>query len=184
MKATFRLSVIVLLLSFALPVAGKEEAPLRVVPSVDFNRYAGQWFEIARLPNRFQKRCIGNVTANYELQDGGKISVLNKCRVEDGNHIEAKGVAKLAGKGNPNSMLKVRFAPAILSFIPQVWGDYQIIELAGDYSYAVVGDPDREYLWILSRNPDMDESTYRDLVSRAAAQGFPVEKLEKTAHTQ
>ena len=136
--------------------------PLRVVPDVDLARYAGQWYEIARFPNRFQKRCAGEVTAQYTLRPSGKISVLNRCRLESGEQIEAQGVAPVAGKGQPNSILKVRFAPAFLSFIPQVWGDYQIIALSPDYTYALVGDPAREYLWILSRSRQMDDATYNN----------------------
>ena len=86
----------------------------------------------------------------YTLQPSGKISVLNRCRLENGGQIQAEDVARVAGKGQPNSILKVRFAPAFLSFIPQVWGDYRIIALSPDYTYALVGDPAREYLWILS----------------------------------
>ena len=154
--------------------------PLRVVPEVDLARYAGQWYEIARFPNRFQKRCAGEVTAQYTLQPSGKISVLNRCRLENGGQIQAEGVARVVGKGQPNSILKVRFAPAFLSFIPQVWGDYQIIALSPDYTYALVGDPAREYLWILSRSPQMDDATYNRLVEEARAQGFDVSRLQKT----
>jgi len=154
--------------------------PLRVVPEVDLARYAGQWYEIARFPNRFQKRCAGEVTAQYTLQASGKISVLNRCRLEDGGQIQAEGVARVVGKGQPNSILKVRFAPAFLSFIPQVWGDYQILALSPDYTHALVGDPTREYLWILSRSPQMDEATYNRLVDEARAQGFDVSRLQKT----
>jgi len=138
--------------------------PLRVVPEVDLARYAGQWYEIARFPNRFQKRCAGEVTAQYRWQPTGKISVLNRCRLESGEQIEAEGVTRVAGKGQPNSILKVRFAPAFLSFIPKVWGDYQIIALSPDYTYALVGDPAREYLWILSRSRQMDDAIYNQLV--------------------
>jgi apolipoprotein D and lipocalin family protein len=154
--------------------------PLRVVPEVDLARYAGQWYEIARFPNRFQKRCAGEVTAQYTLQPSGKISVLNRCRLENAGQIQAEGVARVVGKGQPNSILKVRFAPAFLSFIPQVWGDYQIIALSPDYTYALVGDPTREYLWILSRSPQMDDATYNRLVEEARAQGFDVSRLQKT----
>jgi len=154
--------------------------PLRVVPEVDLARYAGQWYEIARFPNRFQKRCAGEVTAQYTLQPSGKISVLNRCRLEDKGQIQAEGVARIVGKGQPNSILKVRFAPAFLSFIPQVWGDYQILALSPDYTHALVGDPTREYLWILSRSPQMDEATYNRLVDEARAQGFDVSRLQKT----
>ena len=155
-------------------------SPLRVVPEVDLARYAGQWYEIARFPNRFQKRCAGEVTAQYTLQPSGKISVLNRCRLENGGQIQAEGVARVANKGQPNSILKVRFAPAFLSFIPQVWGDYQIIALSPDYTHALVGDPTREYLWILSRSPRMDDATYNRLVEEARMQGFDVSRLQKT----
>ena len=154
--------------------------PLRVVPEVDLARYAGQWYEVARFPNRFQKRCAGEVAAQYTLQPSGKISVLNRCRLENGGQIQAEGVARVVGKGQPNSILKVRFAPAFLSFIPQVWGDYQIIALSPDYTHALVGDPTREYLWILSRSPQMDDATYNRLVEEARAQDFDVTRLQKT----
>jgi len=153
---------------------------LRVVPEVDLARYAGHWYEIARLPNRFQKRCAGDVTATYTLQPSGHISVLNRCRLGNGEQIQATGVARGAGRGQPNSILKVRFAPAFLSFIPQAWGDYQVIALSSDYTHALVGDPTREYLWILSRSPQMDDATYDRLVEEARAQGFDVSRLQKT----
>ncbi|HEX4999899.1 MAG TPA: lipocalin family protein, partial [Terriglobia bacterium] len=146
-----------------------------VVPDVDLQRYAGEWHEIARLPNRFQKDCIVDVTANYTLRKDGRIDVTNRCRTKDGKFIEAKGVAKTVGKGQPNSVLKVRFAPAFLSFLPMVWGDYQILALAPDYSYAAVGSPDLKYLWILSRTPHMPENTYQKLVEAMRSQGFNVE---------
>ena len=158
--------------------------PLRVVPEVDLARYAGQWYEIARFPNRFQKRCAGEVTAQYTLQPSGKISVLNRCRLENEGQIQAEGVARVVGKGQPNSILKVRFAPAFLSFIPQVWGDYQIIALSPDYTYALVGDPAREYLWILARSPRIDDAIYNRLVEEARAQGFDVSRLQKTRQSR
>ena len=170
----------------ALLLSGSDNAlegkdrPLSVVTDVDLTRYAGLWYEIARLPNRFQKKCAKDVTAHYTLRTDGKISVLNQCRLEDGTLIKAAGVARRAGKGTPDSMLKVRFAPAILSFIPQVWGDYQILALSPDYRYAVVGSPDRSYLWILSRSPEMDPGTYRKLVEECRQQGFNVERLQRT----
>jgi len=92
----------------------------------------------------------------------------------------AEGKARLASANGPNSKLKVRFAPAWLSWLPAVWGDYWIIELAPDYSYSVVGTPDRKYLWILSRTPQMDAATYDRLVRQSAAKGFDVARLVKT----
>jgi len=168
------------MLSATGAVQAEKRSPLRVVASVDLDRYVGQWYEIARFPNRFQKKCAGEVIARYTRQPDGNIAVLNRCRLEDGNQIQAEGVARLAGNRQPNSVLKVRFAPAFLSFLPQVWGDYQIISLSPDYSYALVGDPGREYLWILSRLPRMDSATYDRLASEASAQGFDAHLLQKT----
>jgi len=160
-----------------------ENRPLTVVPSMDIARYSGKWYEIARLPNRFQKRCLGDVTAQYRPLEDGTIEVLNKCRVDGDRVIQARGVAKFAGEGKPTSMLKVRFAPAWLSFIPQVWGDYQIIALTPDYRHAVVGAPNRSYLWVLSRATRIDDATYQSLVDVARAQGFDVNRLQRTTIT-
>jgi apolipoprotein D and lipocalin family protein len=158
----------------------KEKEPLRVVPAVDLPRYAGLWYEVARLPNRFEKKCAGDVTAEYKLKSADRLEVVNRCRKSDGKMTEAVGEAKLADRKGPNSRLKVRFAPGFLSFLPFVWGDYQIIELAPDYTHAVVGDPSRKYLWFLSRSPQMDEATYLRLLEAARSQGFDVSKLIRT----
>jgi apolipoprotein D and lipocalin family protein len=174
-----------LLLLFAAMLVEAERRgrePLRVVPSVDFSRYAGLWYEVARLPNRFEKQCASDVTAEYTPREDGRIRVVNSCRKQDGRVTKAEGVARPADRKGPNSRLKVRFAPAFLSFLPAVWGDYQILELAPDYGHAVVGSPDRKYLWILSRTPRMDEATYRRLTGAAAAQGFDVSRMLRTKH--
>lgn len=163
--------------------AGREgKAPLRVVQSVDLARYGGLWYEVARLPNRFEEKCAGDVTAEYTPLDSGRIRVVNRCRKKDGRMTEVEGVARPADGKGPNSRLKVRFAPGFLSFLPFVWGDYQIIELAPDYSHALVGDPSRKYLWILSRTPRLDEDTYRRLTEAARSQGFDVSRLVVTKH--
>ncbi len=147
--------VFVLTSASVMAVAGRSQA-LEVVPSVDLSRYAGKWYEIARLPNRFQNKCAGEVTANYSQLEGGQLIVVNECRQKDGRITRAEGKARLADKSGPNSKLEVRFAPAWLAWLPMVWGDYWIINLAPDYSYSVVGTPDRKYLWILSRKPQME----------------------------
>jgi apolipoprotein D and lipocalin family protein len=180
MTISLCLAITALAFSGAVEVHGQDKSPLQVVPDVDLARYAGLWHEIARLPNRFQKRCTGEVTAHYTLRPDGRVTVVNRCRVEGGAFTEAKGIARRAGKDKPNSMLKVRFAPAILSFLPQVWGDYHILALSKDYRYAVVGAPSREYLWILSRSPDLDENTYQTLVAEARRQGFDTDLLQRT----
>ena len=162
----------------------KSILPLEVVPSVDLARYCGTWYEIARLPNKFQKKCTGNVTATYTLLDDGQIKVVNRCSKEDGEFTEVEGRAKRASDDGPNTKLKVRFAPAILSFLPFVWGNYWILELDTAYTYAVIGEPDREYLWILSRTPMMDENIIQGILGRMKEKGFDVEKIMRTEQTQ
>ncbi len=156
--------------------------PLRVVPNVDYQRYAGTWFEIARLPNRFERRCARDVMATYVPRHDGRVTVVNRCRRADGSTDEATGVARRVD-GRPPSVLQVRFAPAFLSFLPFVWGDYQIIDLGTDYDYAVVGTPSRSYLWILAREPLLKPDLYIRLTDRARVQGFDVSRLVRTAQT-
>jgi len=152
---------------------------LQAVPTVDLQRYAGTWYEIARLPNAFQKNCAGDVTATYTLDSDG-IEVVNRCRNENGEIIEARGRARLADKNGPTSKLEVRFAPAFLSWLPFVWGDYWVIDLAPDYSYAVVGEPSRKYLWILSRVKMLEEATLNHIRERLRQQGYDAGKLLMT----
>jgi len=164
----------------AATIARAAKRPLQVMPSVDLTRYAGKWYEIARLPNNFQKKCVGEVIANYTLKPDREIAVANRCREANGKIAEAKGTARRADKNKPNSILEVRFAPSFLAFLPFVWGDYQIIALGDAYSHAMVGTPDRKYLWILSRTPQLDEAIYGRLVAEAKEQGFEASRLQKT----
>ena len=151
-----------------------------VVPSVDLSKYAGTWYEIARLPNRFQEKCACNVTATYTLLENGEIKVVNKCVTSEGDTTEAEGRARRASDDEPNTKLKVRFAPGFLSFLPFVWGNYWIIDLAPDYSYAVIGEPDRHYLWILARQPVLEETTLQHILANVAAQGYDLKNLIRT----
>jgi len=155
-------------------------AELRAVPSIDIGKYLGLWYEIARMPNSFQEKCAGEVTATYSLFDDGDIRVVNRCRKENGEMAEAEGRARRASDDGPNSKLKVRFAPAFLAFLPFVWGDYWVIDIAPDYSYAVVGEPGREYLWILSRTPVLDEQVLGGVITRIGEQGYDVSRLVRT----
>jgi apolipoprotein D and lipocalin family protein len=155
-------------------------APLPTQDWVDLARYAGRWYEIARLPNRFQTQCASDVAATYALRADGRVSVVNECRRRDGQATRVEGVARRADAKGPASRLKVRFAPAFLSFLPFVWGDYWIVELDRDYRHAVVGDPSRKYLWILSRSPEMDDATYASLASAAGRLGFDTTRLART----
>jgi apolipoprotein D and lipocalin family protein len=175
--------VVAATLQMALVKAQVPSAPeVRTVPSVDLDRYAGDWFEIARYPNRFQRQCIGDVRASYARRPDGRVEVVNRCRTNDGE-TEARGIARVVDEQS-FARLKVRFAPAWLSFLPLVWGDYWIIGLAPDYSWAVVGDPGREYLWILSRTPQLDGEGVAAARTAARNNGFDVTRLVPTPQTE
>jgi apolipoprotein D and lipocalin family protein len=162
----------------AATTSAQSSGPVRTVPLVDLARYAGDWFEIARFPNRFQRQCVGDVRASYDRRPDGLVDVVNRCRTADGE-TEARGVARLVDE-RTMAKLKVRFAPAWLSWLPVVWGDYWIIGLAEDYSWAVVGSPDREYLWLLARTPQLNEKSTAAARQAARANGFDVERLVPT----
>ncbi|MCL7488732.1 MAG: lipocalin family protein [Desulfobulbaceae bacterium] len=147
--------------------------PLSTVHFVDLNRYVGQWYEIARYPNSFQKGCVGSM-ATYTLRDDGKINVVNECydKTFSGKLRSAKGRAWAVDK-ETNARLKVSF------FWPFA-GDYWIIDLGQKYEYAVVGHPERKYLWILSRSPEMDEKVYQSILARLQKQEYDTTKLIRT----
>jgi len=151
--------------------------PPEVVPQVTLEKYAGTWYEIARIPNQFQEGCA-ETTTHYEIrnEEKGKVKVTNRCRKEDSEDKwkTVKGTAKVFDE-KTNAKLKVTF---LWPFI----GDYWILDLADDYSYAAVGTPDRNNLWILARSPDLDEATFAAIVERMKAKQYPVEDLVRTAH--
>ena len=161
-----------------LASARVEAPPVRTVAFVDLDRYAGDWFEIARFENRFQRQCVGDVRASYARRADGRIDVVNRCRTADGP-TEARGVARLVDE-QTNAQLKVRFAPAWLSWLPAVWGDYWILGLAPDYSWAVVGDPSRDNLWILGRTPRIGAESNAAARAVARDNGFDVGHLVET----
>lgn len=175
-------------LARAQPVQGPADgaplmrAPLQVVAPVDLKRYAGRWYEQARLPNRFEKGCAVEVTAEYTPQPDGTVRVHNRCVRTDGQVDEVTGSARVvAVPGQPGAgRLKVRFAPEWLSWLPMVWGDYWILKLDRDYQVALVGAPDRDYLWVLSRVPQLDEATLASELEYARTLGFDVDKVERT----
>jgi apolipoprotein D and lipocalin family protein len=148
--------------------------PLEVVKNVDINRYIGKWYEIARLPNSFEKGCYA-ATAEYSIIDGETIRVINTCNKDSllGEIDQVKGKAFVVPNSN-NAKLKVQF------FWP-FRGDYWIIDLDEEnYQYALVGSPNRKYLWVLARTNKMDDNTYEMLLEKAKAKGFNIDKMEKT----
>jgi len=106
--------------------------------------------------------------------------VVNTCRDAAGTVKEAEGRARKQEADGPDTKLEVRFAPAFLSFLPFVWGDYWIIDLAADYSYAVIGGADREYLWVLARTPALPDSTFSGITQRLREQGYVPGRLVRT----
>ena len=145
-----------------------------MVPKVELEKYLGKWYETARLPAKFQDGC-SETTATYTLLENGNVSVLNECK-RNGKVKRAKGKAKVIDKAT-GAKLKVTF------FWP-FYGDYWIIKLGDHYEYAVVGTPDRRYLWILSRTPQMDNKLFSELVEFAKSKGFNAENLIITGQQQ
>ena len=153
--------------------------PLPTVPAVDLPRYLGNWFEIAKFPNWFQRKCVANTRAHYSLRSDGSLQVTNRCTMASGKVDEATGTARQIGSAS-SPKLQVRFAPDWLSMIPAVWGDYWIVALDENYQWVAVSEPQREYLWVLSRTPRMDPRTYGDLLLHLSSLGLDVPKLELT----
>ena len=175
-KTTVLLWAGILTATFAL--AAGRDVP-KTVDEVDLSRYLGRWYEIARYPNRFQNFCAGDVTATYERAKGDRLKVINECRTSEGDIKRADGAAKIV-ENSGGARLKVRFAPRFLSFLPFVWADYWILDLDAGYQWAVVGTPDRKYLWILSRQPTLDSIVYDGLLERVREQGFDPGRLVRT----
>jgi len=161
------------MLLFWVAMAAGADAPLSVVPEVDLDRYLGKWFEIASYPAWFAKNCTG-VTAEYSRREEGGIRVINRCRKGslDGKLKEANGRAKVVDPLT-NAKLKV-------SFFGPFWGDYWIVDIDSEYRWAVVGEPKRKYLWILSRTPTLEQDTLDGILSRLSGMGYDTDRLQWT----
>ena len=164
-----RIRTLAFLLGAISAAFADSRAELKTVASVDLNRYLGRWYEIARYPNRFEKDCVADVTAQYNLRPDGTIEVVNSCRQADGKMKISKGSAKVADK-QTNAKLKVTF------FWP-FYGNYWIIDLDPGYRYAVVSEPGRDYLWILSRTPKLEPDIYDAISKKLRESGFDPSRL-------
>lgn len=169
-----------LLLACSLAVA---LPPVESVASVDAQRYAGRWFELARLPNRFQTKCVGNVTADYAPNADGSIKVVNSCLTVDNVMTESEGRAVPVPGDHSGARLKVNFLPRWLQWFPLGRGDYWVVLLDPDYRYAVVSEPSREFMWILSRTPHIKPELFDSIVNRLQVSGYPVERLVRTSQS-
>lgn len=173
-RLTRTLAVAILPLAAALSAGAqaKDAAPVQTVKSVDLQRYLGRWYEIANYPMFFQRKCVSDTTADYGALPDGKVSVLNRCKTEKGEFDEADGEAKVV-PDTGNAQLEV-------SFFKPFSGDYWIIGLDPDYKWSVVGSPNRKYLWILSRTPDLPADPLEKALQAARAQGYTLESLRYT----
>lgn len=156
---------------------GTPAAPLPTVASVDLARYAGAWYEVASLPNRFQKQCVADTQARYR-QTGADIEVVNRCRTADGKVDDITGVAKVVPDSG-NAKLRV-------SFFRPFYGDYWILALGGgaDYGWVLVGEPKRQFGWVLSRTPQLPPSELDAALARAEALGYDRRAFKTTPQTQ
>ncbi len=162
-------------------------AALTPVERVDLDRYVGRWFEVALIPNRFQAMCASDTTATYAKRADGRIDVTNRCKKTAGDFQEAMGQARFVDAKVSTAKLQVRFAPAWLSWLPMVWGDYWVLALGesvpgAPYDWALVGEPSRDFMWVLSRKPQLSPAQEAAVMSAAIAQGYDTSRLKPSLH--
>lgn len=157
-----------------------DHPPLPTVAALELPRYLGTWYEIDRLPMRHEPEDATDISAHYSLEEDGSIRVCNRC-LHEGQLQEAIGQAKPVDASN--SRLEVSFLPEGLRWIPFTKGDYWVMLVDGHYTTALVGSPDRKYLWLLARETHMDETTRQHYIAWARQQGFDVDQLIHTPHT-
>jgi len=168
-------------------VGSSVSTPLQSLPSLEVPPYMGTWYQVALFPNFFQRQCVSDTTATYRQLQNGTVEVKNRCRAADGRMDEALGQARptgtLSGTTLAPARLEVSFLPAWLRWLPVGWGRYWVIQLADDGRYAVISEPTREYLWILSRQPRLSSADEAAIRARLAQQGFSdLSKLEMHRH--
>ena len=161
-------SLILISIMFSFTACSSKNPPLQTVEKVDLERYLGTWYEIARYEHFFEKDCK-NVSANYSIMDEETIKVINKCtKIQTNEKKEAMGRAYAIDE--TNSKLKV-------SFFRPFYGDYWVLILDENYEYAVVGTPNREYLWILARDKKLPLKIQNDILEKLPSLGFDISKL-------
>jgi apolipoprotein D and lipocalin family protein len=165
-----------LILGLLLAAAPATAAPVTTVPSVDLGRYVGKWYEIASYPQRFTRKCVRDTSATYSKGKGGRIEVVNRCTTKDGDLKVAEGYANVI-ESTGNAKLEVTF------FWP-FFGDYWVLGLDANYRWVVVGDPDREYLWILARSKKLPQDQLDAAMAVVRSQGFNATRLRWAVHTE
>ncbi|AKJ30614.1 lipocalin family protein [Caldimonas brevitalea] len=165
-----------------LPFSSHDPVELTTAVEFDLTRYAGTWYEIACLPSRVEEQCASDVRAEFEPQEDGSVTLTTLCLRGDGSERREQGSVRHTDEAHP-SRLEVSFGPSWLRWWPGSWADYWVMHVESDYSAALVGTPERDGLWLLSRAPTLDEETYDEFVAIARREGFDVQRLVRTVHT-
>lgn len=145
------------------------------VPRVDLDRYLGTWYEICRLPMKYEDETASDITATYSLTEDGSIHVDNRCLDAEG--IPSQSIGKAEAVDDTNAKLTVTFLPEFLRWIPFTKGDYWVLKLDPDYRHVLVGEPDRQFLWVLSRDPEMSAQERMAYLDHARALGYDLSNL-------
>jgi len=167
-------------LCFSTPLPADSNKPLETVDRVDLERYKGRWYEIAKIPNRFQRKCDRDTSATYSLRPDGRVTVVNRCVEADGDESVSKGLAKVVDTAT-NAKLKVSFVS--LLGIRLFWGDYWVIGLDPDYEWALVNESKRKYGWILARQLQLTPEQWEAARSTLRDRGYNPDNFVPTAHS-
>lgn len=178
MKRTIALFGLLFFLPFAANASGSEE-PVPV-EELDLERYQGTWHELASMPQEFARDCVGHAQANYEILANGLVKVLNSCEIQDGTRRVAEARARVNPMFNEVAKLQVTFANVGGNWLWQAAGNYWVLDLGQNYEYAVVGDPTRDYAWILSRTESVPVEKLEMIANGLLGQGYDVCRLEMT----
>ncbi len=173
----FRQLVLFFFFSCFCSVHGQSLSEIETVENLNIGKYLGVWHQIALIPNYFQKDCVDDTQAEYQVLSDDSITILNSCLLLDGERLVAAGVGRATGEPRNFARLKVSFAPKWLAWIPFVWGDYWILSIDDQYSSVLIGSPDRRYLWILSRQKFIQKESFADYLEKAKENGFDTSLL-------
>lgn len=172
------------------PAAGAQApAPMQALAALDVASYMGTWYQVAWIPNRFQKQCVSDTAATYRDRGDGTVEVLNRCRQADGSFDRVLGIARPpvgvarieAGRLMP-ARLEVSFLPAWLRWTGIGWGAYWVVDLAPDGRYVIVSEASREYLWVLSRQPALTPNDDAAIKAKLQALGFELSRVQSHLH--
>lgn len=181
--AKVALGIAALLALGTVTIAYAKQAPLQSVDHVELDRYLGLWYEVARKPMYFQNKCDNDVTATYTLNENGNVHIVNRCFDKQTKQYES--IAEGFVVNEPlNSKLKVSFLPELIRWIPIARGDYWILKIDEDYQTVLVGEPKRRYLWVLSRQPHVDQAVLKHYLDYAKSQGYDIKDLIYTPQSQ